>query len=112
MQFCLFDSFSNSPSCFLLFLDRSISEDVAFAPDGGTGRSIPSREGAGGNGNASVTCAVLGRRLQKAITANTKWQQKYEIETRVSRSIRQARFRLSDLFFPTTNVRYCSMYVL
>ena len=30
------------------------------------------------------TTAILERRLHKAITANAKWQEKYEIETKVS----------------------------
>lgn len=37
-----------------------------------------------GGDPGKATYAVLERRLQKAITANTKWQQKYEIETKVS----------------------------
>ncbi|CAN0039948.1 unnamed protein product, partial [Ectocarpus sp. 12 AP-2014] len=35
-----------------------------------------------GSGPGTATYAVLERRLQKAIIANTKWQQKYEIETK------------------------------
>lgn len=31
----------------------------------------------------TATKKILERRLQKAITANTKWQQKYKIETKV-----------------------------
>lgn len=59
------------------------NREVVGVPDLGssTSSSSDAEPGAG-------TCTVLKRRLRKAITANIKWQQKYTVETRVSKQER------------------------
>lgn len=62
-------------------MDTSVNE----TDDRGAGTRLENLQNSDGNGSgADVQCVVLERRLQKAITANAKWQQKYRVETEVS----------------------------